>query len=65
MGDRSRVGRAGAGPAGSERMVAEARKAFFVMFAFVVLVWLVQLANFADASEGPGRPEAGAGAPAL
>ncbi|MFJ4621199.1 rhomboid family intramembrane serine protease [Streptomyces sp. NPDC088812] len=34
--------------AASERMVAEARKAFFVMFAFVVLVWLVQLANFAD-----------------
>ncbi|WP_133911937.1 rhomboid family intramembrane serine protease [Streptomyces sp. NBC_00582] len=28
--------------------VAEARKAFFVMFGFLVLVWLVQLANFAD-----------------
>ncbi|MEU1178104.1 rhomboid family intramembrane serine protease [Streptomyces sp. NPDC005820] len=29
-------------------MVAEARKAFFVMFGFLALVWLVQLANFAD-----------------
>ncbi|WP_416976300.1 rhomboid family intramembrane serine protease [Streptomyces sp. T028] len=29
-------------------MVAEARKAFFVMFGFLALVWLTQLANFAD-----------------
>ncbi|QNP69250.1 rhomboid family intramembrane serine protease [Streptomyces roseirectus] len=32
----------------AERMIAEARKAFFVMFAFVAVVWAVQLANFAD-----------------
>ncbi|MFE0451716.1 rhomboid family intramembrane serine protease [Streptomyces sp. NPDC058914] len=45
MGERNRVG---AGPVGSEQMIAEARKAVFVMFAFVAFVWLVQLANFAD-----------------
>ncbi|GHD38351.1 rhomboid family intramembrane serine protease [Streptomyces galbus] len=32
----------------AEVMVAEARKAFFVMFAFVALIWLVQVANAAD-----------------
>ncbi|WP_340377968.1 rhomboid family intramembrane serine protease [Streptomyces sp. SS7] len=32
----------------AQLMVAEARKAFFVMFGFLALVWLVQLANFAD-----------------
>lgn len=31
-----------------ERMIAEARKAFFTMFAFLALIWLVQLANFAQ-----------------
>jgi membrane associated rhomboid family serine protease len=44
MGDRNRVG---AGPVAPEQMIAEARKAFFVMFAFVAFVWLVQLANVA------------------
>ncbi|MEV6180314.1 rhomboid family intramembrane serine protease [Streptomyces sp. NPDC052015] len=44
MGERNRVG---AGPVGPEQMIAEARKAFFVMFAFVAFVWLVQLANVA------------------
>ncbi|MFF3450157.1 rhomboid family intramembrane serine protease [Streptomyces sp. NPDC002667] len=39
---------AGGGPLDAERMIAEARKAFFVMFGFVAIVWLVQLANFAD-----------------
>ncbi|MDX3380875.1 rhomboid family intramembrane serine protease [Streptomyces niveiscabiei] len=34
--------------AGAEQMIAEARKAFFVMFAFVAVVWAIQLANFAD-----------------
>ncbi|HEY8980695.1 MAG TPA: rhomboid family intramembrane serine protease, partial [Streptomyces sp.] len=34
-------------PADAEQMIAEARKAFFVMFAFVALVWLIQIANFA------------------
>ncbi|ARP72304.1 rhomboid family intramembrane serine protease [Streptomyces pluripotens] len=29
-------------------MINEARKAFFVMFGFLVAVWLVQLANYAD-----------------
>jgi membrane associated rhomboid family serine protease len=45
MGDSSQVG---AGPVGPEQMIAEARKAFFVMFAFVAFVWLAQLANFAS-----------------
>ncbi|GHD56644.1 hypothetical protein GCM10010317_043230 [Streptomyces mirabilis] len=40
--------RVGAGPMGPEQMIAEARKAFFVMFGFLALVWLAQLANFAD-----------------
>ncbi|MER5433216.1 rhomboid family intramembrane serine protease [Streptomyces sp. NPDC002588] len=31
-----------------ERMIAEARKAFFVMFGFLALIWLVQLVNFTD-----------------
>ncbi|MEV6014503.1 rhomboid family intramembrane serine protease [Streptomyces sp. NPDC051997] len=39
---------AGGGPVDAERMIAEARKAFFVMFGFVAIVWLVHLANFAD-----------------
>ncbi|MEV0180098.1 rhomboid family intramembrane serine protease [Streptomyces sp. NPDC050625] len=29
-------------------MIAEARKAFFVMFGFLLAVWLVQLINYAD-----------------
>ncbi|MET8096467.1 rhomboid family intramembrane serine protease [Streptomyces sp. NPDC005236] len=41
-------GRAGVGPMDAERMIAEARKAFFVMFGFVAIVWLLQLANFTD-----------------
>ncbi|MCZ1000325.1 rhomboid family intramembrane serine protease [Streptomyces mirabilis] len=40
--------RVGTGPIGPEEMIAEARKAFFVMFGFLALVWLAQLANFAD-----------------
>ncbi|MFF4405841.1 rhomboid family intramembrane serine protease [Streptomyces sp. NPDC001262] len=32
----------------AEQMVAEARKAFFVMFAFLAVVWLVQLANWGE-----------------
>ncbi|MFJ8268837.1 rhomboid family intramembrane serine protease [Streptomyces sp. NPDC094154] len=39
-------GRAGSGPVGAEQMIAEARKAFFTMFAFLVGIWLVQLANY-------------------
>lgn len=45
MRDRSRVDTGSVAP---ERMIAEARKAFFVMFGFVAFVWLVQLANFAS-----------------
>jgi membrane associated rhomboid family serine protease len=41
-------GTAGGDRADAERMIAEARKAFFVMFGFVAIVWLVQLANYAD-----------------
>ncbi|WP_269858918.1 rhomboid family intramembrane serine protease [Streptomyces sp. RPT161] len=36
------------GPTNAEEMIAEARKAFFVMFGFLALVWLLQLANWAD-----------------
>ncbi|MFD5634346.1 rhomboid family intramembrane serine protease [Streptomyces sp. NPDC127077] len=43
----SDMGRGG-GPVGAEQMIAEARKAFFVMFAFLAVVWLLQLANYAD-----------------
>lgn len=32
----------------AEEMVAEARKAFFVMFGFMAVVWAVQVANWAD-----------------
>ncbi|MFE3269871.1 rhomboid family intramembrane serine protease [Streptomyces sp. NPDC059215] len=45
MGGRPDQGRAGGGPADPEQMIAEARKAFFVMFGFLVVVWAVQLAN--------------------
>lgn len=38
----------GLGPVGAEQMIAEARKAFFVMFAFLVLVWAVQCANWGE-----------------
>ncbi|MFE0508894.1 rhomboid family intramembrane serine protease [Streptomyces sp. NPDC058964] len=38
--------RAGRGPVGPEQMIAEARKAFFVMFGFLAFVWVVQLANY-------------------
>ncbi|MFJ3760828.1 rhomboid family intramembrane serine protease [Streptomyces sp. NPDC090080] len=39
---------AGPGPTSPEEMIAEARKAFFVMFTLLAVVWLVQLANAAD-----------------
>ncbi|MFE2298424.1 rhomboid family intramembrane serine protease [Streptomyces sp. NPDC059445] len=38
----------GGGPGDAELMIAEARKAFFVMFGFLAVVWLLQLANYAD-----------------
>ncbi|RPE44093.1 rhomboid family protein [Streptomyces sp. Ag109_O5-1] len=43
--NRDRTGGTTAGP---EQLIAEARKAFFVMFALLAVVWLVQLANYAD-----------------
>ncbi|PZH06100.1 rhomboid family intramembrane serine protease [Streptomyces sp. NTH33] len=45
---RSRQNRAVGRPVDPEQMIAEARKAFFVMFGFLVLVWLAQLANYAS-----------------
>lgn len=49
MGGTDRDGAGAAtGPVGAEQMIAEARKAFFVMFGFMVAVWLVQLANYSD-----------------
>ncbi|MFJ9740549.1 rhomboid family intramembrane serine protease [Streptomyces sp. NPDC101166] len=41
-------------PVSSEQVIAEARKAFFTMFAFLAIVWLVQLANAAQ-DYGPAR----------
>ncbi|MEU0674821.1 rhomboid family intramembrane serine protease [Streptomyces sp. NPDC006172] len=35
-------------PVSSEQVIAEARKAFFTVFAFLAIVWLVQLANAAQ-----------------
>ncbi|QFZ75803.1 rhomboid family intramembrane serine protease [Streptomyces fagopyri] len=40
--DQERVDR---GPVDPEQVIAEARKAFFVMFGFLAVIWLVQLAN--------------------
>jgi membrane associated rhomboid family serine protease len=37
----------GGGPQTAEEMIAEARKAFFVMLGFMVLIWGLQLANWA------------------
>ncbi|WP_042371269.1 rhomboid family intramembrane serine protease [Streptacidiphilus neutrinimicus] len=31
-----------------EKMIAEARKAFFVMFAFLVVIWALQILNWVD-----------------
>jgi len=36
------------GPQTPEEMIAEARKAFFVMFAFMAVLWVIQIANWAD-----------------
>ncbi|GAB2687538.1 rhomboid family intramembrane serine protease [Kitasatospora kifunensis] len=33
------------------RMIAEARKAFFVIFGFLCLVWTIQLGNWSDQNE--------------
>ena len=38
----------GTGPQTAEEMIAEARKAFFVMFAFMVVLWVIQIANWSD-----------------
>jgi membrane associated rhomboid family serine protease len=46
-----RPGAAGSGTgagADAEEILAEARKAFFVMFGFLVVVWAVQLVNWED-----------------
>ncbi|MDI5971165.1 rhomboid family intramembrane serine protease [Streptomyces sp. SL13] len=32
----------------AEEMIAEARKAFFVMFGFLAVVWVIQIVNWAD-----------------
>ncbi|SEN15868.1 rhomboid family intramembrane serine protease [Actinacidiphila rubida] len=36
------------GPVGAEEMIAEARKALFVMVGFLAIVWGIQCANWAD-----------------
>src|SRR5579859_7897506 len=35
-------------PPTPEEMLAEARKAFFVMFAFLVVIWALQILNWVD-----------------
>ncbi|MEW1772053.1 rhomboid family intramembrane serine protease [Streptomyces sp. NPDC086777] len=35
-------------PMSPEQMVAEARKAFFVVFGLLAVVWLIQVANYSD-----------------
>lgn len=37
-----------AGPQTAEEMIAEARKAFFVMFGFMVVIWVLQIVNWTD-----------------
>jgi len=44
---RGTQGWRGSGPQTAEEMIAEARKAFFVMFAFMVVLWVIQIANWA------------------
>ncbi|QMU67607.1 rhomboid family intramembrane serine protease [Streptacidiphilus sp. P02-A3a] len=44
---RGTQGWRGSGPQTAEEMIAEARKAFFVMFAFMALLWVIQIANWA------------------
>ena len=46
--ERGTGGMGGGGPVTAEEMIAEARKAFFVMFGFMVAVWAVQIANWGD-----------------
>ncbi|MFI8179907.1 rhomboid family intramembrane serine protease [Actinacidiphila glaucinigra] len=46
MGGAERDG-SGAGAVRPEEMIAEARKAFFVVFGFLAVVWLLQVANYA------------------
>ncbi|MFI0898108.1 rhomboid family intramembrane serine protease [Streptomyces sp. NPDC020983] len=36
------------GPAGPEEMIAEARRALFVMVGFLAVIWAIQCANWAD-----------------
>jgi membrane associated rhomboid family serine protease len=45
-GMRGSQGWQGTGPESAEEMIAEARKAFFVMFAFMAVVWALQIANW-------------------
>ena len=37
------------GTGNAESLVAEARKALFVMVGFLAILWIIQLVNFADA----------------
>ena len=38
---------ASTGPQSAEDMIAEARKAFFVMFGFMAVIWIIQIVNWA------------------
>lgn len=46
--DGPSAGRGAAGAVNAEVMIAEARKAFFVMFGFLAVVWLLQVLNWAS-----------------
>jgi membrane associated rhomboid family serine protease len=50
MSDHARAGWT-PGTGDAESMLAEARKAFFVMVGFLALLWILQLANVADHSD--------------
>jgi membrane associated rhomboid family serine protease len=50
MSDHARTGWT-PGTGDAESMLAEARKAFFVMVGFLALLWILQLANVADHSD--------------
>jgi membrane associated rhomboid family serine protease len=56
LGGQGRPGRSGPagrrpwdfGPGDAETVLAEARKALFVMVGFLALIWIIQIANWAD-----------------
>ena len=54
MSDHARAGWT-PGTGDAESMLAEARKAFFVMVGFLALLWILQLANVAGRRQAIGK----------